>query len=386
MGRNILFVGTSDPSFVNPEKTEGIYMYEVAEDGTLESLGKTNVGDNPGFISWCAEKMVLFVAHSTNEYEGQESGYISAWRLKLSDMSLELLNRQSSCGIGPAHLSYDNTCSHLFVANYVEGTIASYGINHDGSLSPAKDSKHHYSKKLNPKLADRQEAAHPHMIRMDPAGRLLVPDLGLDKVFCYELSDEGGIIGAANSARHYDAPAGSGPRHLDWSTKCDDSGFEGRHVYVILELSCEVSVLDFETLKEVQRISSLPDGVQGSREHHRGNSDIHLHPNDKWLYTTNRTKNACSITVFDVNQTSGHLTVIQHQSTLGDIPRNFCIHPSGSLLFVGNQKDSNIVVFNIDRETGKLSCPTSTGVTGISSALRSVPVSEPPACLVLGTI
>ena len=135
----------------------------------------------------------------------------------------------------------------------------------DGSLQAPTDSKHHAMPDPDSGRLDRQEAAHPHQIRQDPLGRILVPDLGLDTVFVYSLTPSGGLQGPQNAACHYRAPPGSGPRHLDWSPP----GAAVPCVYVLLELSCEVSVLALETLEELQRVSSLPEGVKGSRASRR---------------------------------------------------------------------------------------------------------------------
>jgi 6-phosphogluconolactonase len=54
------------------------------------------------------------------------------------------------------------------------------------------------------------------------------------------------------------------------------------------------------------------------------------------------------------------LTPIGHTPVLGKIPRNFCIDPTGSYLIVAHQNSDSLVVFQIDRSTGKL---TPTGQT-----------------------
>lgn len=52
------------------------------------------------------------------------------------------------------------------------------------------------------------------------------------------------VVHGQSSAR-----SGAGPRHLDW--------IAGKFVFVLNELSCTVSVLEFNTLKEVSK--STPD-------------------------------------------------------------------------------------------------------------------------------
>jgi 6-phosphogluconolactonase len=62
--------------------------------------------------------------------------------------------------------------------------------------------------------------------------------------------------------------------------------------------------------------------------------------------------------VFAVDAASGMLTAVDHAPAGGGIPRNFSIDPSGNYLLTSNQAGENIVVFRIDRQTGRL---TSTG-------------------------
>ena len=74
------------------------------------------------------------------------------------------------------------------------------------------------------------------------------------------------------------------------------------------------------------------------------------------VYGSNRGHD--SIVVFAIDQQSGRLTYVQHQPTLGNIPRGFGIDPTGAFLLAGNQKSDSVAVFRIDRQTGRL---TATG-------------------------
>lgn len=72
---------------------------------------------------------------------------------------------QDTCGQHPAYVAIAG--SHALVANYTGGSVSVLPLQADGSLAPASDSKHHHGALL-PHLADRQESAHPHAIRLDP--------------------------------------------------------------------------------------------------------------------------------------------------------------------------------------------------------------------------
>jgi hypothetical protein len=48
------------------------------------------------------------------------------------------------------------------------------------------------------------------------------------------------------------------------------------------------------------------------------------------------------------------LSFVQEQWTFGETPRNFNIEPGGNYMYVGHQNTDNLVVFKVDKATGKL--------------------------------
>ena len=84
-----------------------------------------------------------------------------------------------------------------------------------------------------------------------------------------------------------------------------------------------------------------------------GSADIHVSPDGKFLYASNRSTSN-TIAIFKVNPQNGKLTIVGHQSTLGQTPRNFNFDPSGNFLLVGNQNSDQVVIFKRDKITGLL--------------------------------
>src|SRR5262249_22325048 len=80
-------------------------------------------------------------------------------------------------------------------------------------------------------------------------------------------------------------------------------------------------------------------------------ADLHASPNGRFLYGSNRGHDSIVIYAIGVD---GRLTLVGHESTRGTIPRNFCVDPSGSFLFAGNQGSSTVASFRIDPERGTL--------------------------------
>jgi 6-phosphogluconolactonase len=117
------------------------------------------------------------------------------------------------------------------------------------------------------------------------------------------------------------------------------------------ELTGTISAYQYEkdTLKLVQNISSHPPDYSGTK----GSADIHVSPDGKFLYASNR-GDAHNIAIFSINPQNGKLAAKGFQSTLGTVPRNFVIDPTGNYLLAANQQSNNIVIFKRDKETGQL--------------------------------
>jgi 6-phosphogluconolactonase len=77
-----------------------------------------------------------------------------------------------------------------------------------------------------------------------------------------------------------------------------------------------------------------------------------VHPNGRFVYGSTRGDN--SITSFNIDLDTGHLTPLEITPTLGRTPRGFNLAPDGRYLVVGNQDSNEVVTFSIDRETGRL--------------------------------
>ena len=133
---------------------------------------------------------------------------------------------------------------------------------------------------------------------------------------------------------------GSGPRHLCFSK-------DGRFAYLINELSGKVTTLFYngQNLTPIQYIEA--DTLEA-----RGSADIHLSPDGKFLYASNRLK-ADGIAIFSVDTQTGLLTKIGYQLT-GIHPRNFIMTPDGCFLLVACRDDNLIQIFKRNKETGLL--------------------------------
>ncbi|RZL40406.1 MAG: lactonase family protein, partial [Pedobacter sp.] len=101
-------------------------------------------------------------------------------------------------------------------------------------------------------------------------------------------------------------------------------------------------------LTEIQQMETIAKDSKGKIDA----ADIHVSADGKFLYQTNRGDlNTISLFAIAANGTLKHVETI---STLGKGPRNFSIDPSGKHLLVAHQYTNDVVIFNRDSKTGKL--------------------------------
>jgi len=352
-GKYVLFVGT-----YTDKGSKGIYSFRYdSASGDLTPLGVAAETANPSFVAVDRSHRFLYAVNELAKYKDAASGAVSAFAIDRQTGKLTFLNQVASRGADPCYISFDKTGKYALVANYTGGNVAAFPIRDDGRLGEAS-SVLSDTGALGPNKA-RQEAPHSHWIEASAHNHFVyVADLGLDRVLMYGFdatkgtltAEEGSVAvakpGSANANDFFSATLapGTGPRHVAFSA----SGF---FMYVLGELASTVTVFandQKEKFRSVQRISALPAGFTG----HNDAAEIAIHPNGRFLYTSNRGDD--SIAEFSVDQKNGTLTLVGHFPTQGKTPRNFEIDPTGQRLFVANQASGNIVVFRIDPETGKL--------------------------------
>ena len=353
-----IFVGSC--GYGSPDPKCVVRMRFSLEDGTFSSMETTQTeGGNPGWIK-------IVGGDSSLCYIGMEDekGTVQAYSISKNTennngpaLLTPLGSAVSSCGRDPCYIEMCG--KYVLAANYSSGSVSVLPIKEDGSLGPATDSKGMTGGELiNPKLHDRQEMCHSHCIIPNGVYTkwVAVCDLGLSTVFIYELDQERGcLIGASDDPRHMKLDEGAGCRHAVWSA-------DGSRLYLNNELNHTLTVCSFDhtsgNLVPIYTTPSLPETVIGSRGHNVGNSDINLHPNQKFLYAAMRSPNPGLIGVWAIKEDDS-LELVQHISTGGHIPRNFKIISGNTpdapcWLVVGNQETMTVVSFSIDNTTGKL--------------------------------
>lgn len=340
--RIYLYVGTyTRPApYLEDTNGEGIYVYNFdSMTGELSFVSLTEHIDNPSFLAIDPQKRHLYAA---SEVWLWPEGRLSAFEIDQDSGELSYLNVQPTRGAITAYVSVEQSGRMALLANFWTSSVVTFPINDDGSLEPVQARVLHEG---SGSIPGRQDAPHPHFIAPDPQNRYaIVADLGIDKVLVYRTDLEARAL-MPSAASTLELEPGAGPRHVAFHPN-------GEYAYVIKEMNSTISALAYNAsegnLELLQTVPALPDDFDG--ESHC--ADIHVSPSGRFLYGSNRGHD--SLVIYEIDEGTGKLNYVGHQSTLGRTPRNFTFDPTGDFLLVGNQDSDSIVTFRVNQDTGLL--------------------------------
>ncbi|MDB5243454.1 MAG: 6-phosphogluconolactonase, partial [Spirosoma sp.] len=319
--KEILYVGT-----YSLRGSEGIYVFEFdRKAGTMKPIATVSNTKSPSFLAVHPSKKYIYAVNEDAKAGPSRGGAVSAYAIDGSTGKLTFINEQPSLGSGPCHISIDQTGKTAFVSNYGGGSLAVLPIKADGVLGTATDSVKYTGKGPNTK---RQEKAHVHSTMVSPDNRFIyVADLGMDKLNIFEADVKNSTIKPAQTP-YVSVKPGSGPRHFTFHPN-------GKFAYLVEELTSSVAV--FSRNAKTGALTLLSDGVKTLPESFSGDNtsaDIHIDPSGRFLYQSNRGRNALALFSIDSN---GQLTSLGDEPTRGKTPRNFMIDPKGDFIFVAHQ-------------------------------------------------
>ena len=309
--------------------SQGIYSFNFNQVyGTATPLDTLALA-NPSYLTISADGKNIYAVSE----QADETAAVSAIGFDSATGRMRLLNTQPTHGADPCYVETND--NFLLTANYTGGSLSLFPVNLDGTLG---EMKMQFKGSTGGTFMPNQQQAHVHMATFTPdGGYVLATDFSADRILRYEITglEEIKLQGTAGTVE-----AGAGPRHIAFSP-------DSRFFYVISELSGSVNVFSWSYGKSrhIQTIAADTVGAHGS-------SDIHLSPDGKYLYASNRLKND-GIAIFSVNRQNGTLTHIDYQPT-GSHPRNFGITPNGRYLLCACRDAGVIQVFAIDKATGRL--------------------------------
>lgn len=241
----------------------------------------------------------------------------------------------------PIHVSVDASGQYLLTAYNNPSGLTVHRLNADGSIgAPIAQA------------VNLDTGIYAHQILATPSNRCVVlvtrgnnatpnkpEDPGAIKTFAFE----GGILRNLASIAPSDG-LGFGPRHLDFHPRKP-------WAFVSIERQNKLYVYALDDSAGLKREPSFVKETLSNPKTpaSQGAGPIHVHPNGRFVYVTNRTFPAGgdgarqysaggedNIAVFAIDQNSGEPEAIQHIDGRGVQLRTFGIDPSGRLLVVAS--------------------------------------------------
>jgi 6-phosphogluconolactonase len=288
------------------------------------------------------------------------SATITTFDLDPTNGTLTQKGKVTSAGAGPTYISVDSTCNAAFVANYFGGTIASYRIQPDGTLSQPVDTFDYKDPKFghHEPVSGRQDGPHPHSVFISPDDRfLIVNDLGNDALSVFHIDAGTAKLTEATPLLTNLRP-GSGPRHIAFHPN-------GRWIYLINELDSTLDHLLWTTTHSAPHPQGLLINANTTVKtiapdfpaEKNTAAEVMISPDGNFLYASNRGED--TLVVFSI-VVGGALKEIQRIPCGGKTPRHFTFDPTFGWILCGNQDSASITVFRRNQGTGKLTGPVET--------------------------
>jgi 6-phosphogluconolactonase len=323
-------------------------------------------------------------------------GGVVAFAINRADGSLRHLNTQPSFGGMPISVKIDKTNSRVIVGNHGavsrvvlvekkngvpvierptdDGTVALFPVGPDGSLGPVLDVavlarqpepgyKNPRPEAIGP-TAGVQIGAACHAVSFDRTqGWIIATDNGFDHIYTYRFSPTSRTL----EGKSFPVAPGSAPRHIAVHPRAP-------YFFITNEREPSVSSLQLDSntgeVRHVQTIATVAEdasapappppapapaaGGRGGGAPRVSPADIRIHPNAKFLYSSNRAGMNDSIAVFAIDAGTGRLSRVEVVPTGGAGQRELNIDPSGKFLFACNTGSNDVVAFAVDPETGKM--------------------------------
>jgi 6-phosphogluconolactonase len=323
-----------------------IGVYSVQTDGSLKPGERAKAASVVMPMAVSPDKRFLYAAARSKPYS------VLVYAIDPKTGALKPLSTSPLAESFP-YISLDRTGRYLFGASYGSHLISVNAVGEDGRVAPEP-------------LQVIPVGRNAHSIRTDESNKFVfVPTLGSDQIFQFTFDSKTGRL-ASNTPAVFLTKPGLGPRHFITSG-------DNKFVYVLSELTGTVTTFSLNggtgLLTEVSSASGLPPesklvpgaprgpvGAPGGPPPRNTDNDVwaadlHLTPNGRFLYMTERTSS--SLAAFSVDSASGKLTYLSSTPTEKQ-PRGFAIDPKGKFLVVSGEKSDTISAYAIDEASGAL--------------------------------
>ncbi len=283
----------------------GIYKYGLDEEGKATLISKIPM-PSPMFFDISGDRLTALLRAP---FEGSQESGIAVFNKLTGD---KIAPPYSTLGVVGCHIALDG--DELWCANYISGSVFK---------SPNKLVQH-TGKSVNP---ERQSSPHVHSTFFTPDKKYVIScDLGTDEIYIYNRAFE-----EVHRAR---VPAGSGPRHIAFSSS-------GEHLYCINEMAASLSIFSYAdgALEYIKDVDLKPRGYLGDGK----GSAIKISSDGKRLYMTERG----SETVVIAEVRGADVRVLSHTPCRGKEPRDLALLCGEKFLALTNQFSDTVSIYRI---------------------------------------
>jgi 6-phosphogluconolactonase len=323
-----------------------IGMYRLLDSGELQPGARVQAASVVMPMAISPDRRFLYAASRSKPYR------VHVYSIARDTGALTPLSSSPLAESFP-YISLDKTGRFLFGASYGGNLVSVNAVESDGRVA------------IEP-LQVIPVGRNAHSVRIDASNRFVyLPTLGSDAIFQFTFDAKTGML-HSNTPAIFLTNALTGPRHFITSS-------DNRFAYVLSELQGTVTTfaIDQKTglLSQVGSVSGLPPDTKLGPGMPRGAvggpnappprntdndvwaADLHMTPNGKFLYVSERTNNTLS--ALGVDSASGKLSYLSSTPTERQ-PRGFAIDPKGRYIVVTGEKSDTISVYAIDPTTGAL--------------------------------
>lgn len=332
--------------YVSNAEDGDIATYSMKPDGELLEGARVQAAKLVMPMAVSPDKRFLYAASRSKPYS------VHVYAIDAATGALKPLSVSPLSESFP-FISLDKTGRFLFGASYGAHVVSVNAVGSDGRVAAEA-------------LQVIPVGRNAHSIRVDASNRFVyVPTLGSDEIFQFLFDAKSGRLTSNTPAVALMKPS-TGPRHFIISP-------DNRFVYVLSELLGTVTTfsLDSKTglLTELSSAPGLPPDTKlgpgvprvpagttntappRNTENDIWAADIHVTPNGRFVYMSERTSSILS--GFSVDAQTGTLTYLGSTPTEKQ-PRGFAIDPGGKFLIASGEKSETISVYAIDQSTGAL--------------------------------
>jgi 6-phosphogluconolactonase len=294
-----------------------------AQSGRLDIRSVVAGPRNPSYLALSPDGTRLY---AVEELGAEAAPRTHSYAFDRATGALTLLGTAPSPGSAACHIITDRSGRFLYVSNFVSGDLLCYRLDADGAARNA------------PQVIARpgDGTARMHYAQEIGDDLVLVCDAGNDRLAAYRKTATGLD---PDPVYEISTAPGSFPRHFALLP-------DGKQIVVAHELAETLGLAQISASsgKLVHVVPALPGDFAGKSS----GAAVRLHPRAPVAYMSNRGHDS----IFAARIKADGLEPIGQTPSSGQTPRDFALDPSGRWLVAAHQASNDLVVHQVDPETG----------------------------------